>query len=141
MFTMIIDLRLFYLCSAMAILFFGFIIVEDFLQRRNILEYTGLKIGRGKYLVECDPKDFTGDIPLNMVQTTIDAKKLGLVPKVWALANSKEEIGHITRGRRIIHPDPLLVGYVPGVPDRVVVLAMWGNDVEDLDKYFQKRER
>jgi hypothetical protein len=99
------------------------------------------------YIAEIPIGQFTGDAPMQIVDKAVEARRESLYPVVWAMGTT-EELSSISKGQIISTHDPLLVGY----PSRKVsegqdgniwvdcdfgvVLAMWGDDLKDLDEYF-----
>lgn len=104
-------------------------------QERSEPQYTHLKLpNSNKLLVECEPSDYLGTIPDSAVQTTIEMKKQEIQPKVWVVADEKEAVEQV-RGQIPLN-DPLLIGYHKANSGYVTVHAIWGEDIEDMDKLF-----
>jgi len=103
-------------------------------------KYSGYRLSskfsiRTKYLFEIDPSNYKGHIPLKLVEETIKARESGFKPMIWAIATEREII-ELSVGEEIGKYDPLLVGYIPDISGYVVLLGIWGKDIEDLDKLF-----
>lgn len=100
----------------------------------NAKEYTTYEIGHNQLIVEADPKDYMGEVPEGIVQATTEAWRSGLTPKIWALTN-RQQISEIMQGHYVVRMvDPLLVGYMKEINGYVVLLGIWGKDIEDLSK-------
>jgi hypothetical protein len=120
---------------------FGVSVAPNLLRRNESQtpSFTHLKLpNSSKLLVECETSDYLGKIPDGAVQTTIEMKKQDIQPKVWVLADAKEATEQVRGQLPRIVPllDPLLVGYHRGDSEHVTVHAIWGNDIEDMNKLF-----
>jgi len=100
--------------------------------------YSAVRIGWNKYLVESRLENYGGYVPATIAEVALQYKqKYDL--RVWSIV-PRSKVSLMTEPAEMIRVDPLLIGYVQELPNYVVVLAVWGNDVEDLDRYFQKRK-
>jgi len=93
-----------------------------------------IKLNYRKYLFEASVKDYKGHVPVAIAKTLIEYKnKKGFSePRVWGIATRSELHG-------LIHQetvDPLLVMNYEGLQDYSVLIGVWGEDIEDLDKLF-----
>lgn len=101
--------------------------------------FKGVKMDFQKILVETDVSDYVGEVPLEIAQKTIQLREEGLEPKIWFIGN-KDEVKSVLE-KQLVPRDPLLVGVHPHFRLGYAILAaIWGEDVEDLDKYFSERK-
>lgn len=123
------------------------------LNQAEYREYNTYQLGINKYLVEASPQQYLGEVPNTVAQAVVKAKEDNLEPRIWAVGSTRQ-IPEIVEGQKIIQQariDPLLVGYETYIPDPapyklehpnryrrirsenyVVLLAVWGKDIEDL---------
>lgn len=97
-------------------------------------QYTYLKLPKSKLLIECSPSNYLGTIPDVAVRTTVEMCKQNIQPKIWIVA-SEHQVEEQVRGQ-VPLKDPLLVGYHENNKDFVTIHAIWGKDIEDMDKLF-----
>jgi len=94
--------------------------------------YNAEKLTSGRFLVESSTQHFLGDVPQKVIDATVKAIKENYVPFIWFVGSAKE-VPMMTQGMRPIK-DPVLVGYKDGIQSKAVVLAIWGDDIEEIDK-------
>lgn len=108
------------------------------------LSFLGYSIGQGQYLVEIKIDDYKAYVPPQVYQIIEEMKKQSFTKfRIWAIANYWEmqqvsfsavkQVKHKVQNPSYI--DPLLVAYIPK-SEYVALGAMWGKDLEDLDKFF-----
>jgi len=119
----------------------------------RLRKVTAHQIEHGKYIVECRPQEYIDEIPLSIAEASIQLQKDGFTPVVYPIVNQLNLYKYASRfvgcpllvgvhnakwvyqkygddyGHTILQPTPF---------SHVVVAAMWGKDIEDLDEYFGK---
>jgi hypothetical protein len=110
------------------------------------IDYDDRKIGfDDPCLFEVEPGIFKGTVPIQVLKTTVAAKKLGFKPYVWFAA--KERSLEEVISRPVQRLDPAIVGY-PIVAEESghpiinnefgLVVGIWGKDIDSIDKVFQE---
>lgn len=126
----------FLLCSSLTVFLFFFCMFSDVKIER--WQFYGKNFRGNNYLVELYPSEYVHHVPLTVAEQTQEINKDGLTPKIWAVL-SKNQIKETVKSEVVASQkvDPLLIGKinVRGV-SYAVVYAVWGKDIEDLDRVF-----
>jgi len=98
------------------------------------IKFEGVKFG-GQLIVSVPLDKYTGHVPLSVANVAIETKRDFYNQEVWFIA-SRREIPSLVKGERVVRHDPLLVGRDGSLVDYAVLIAIWGEDIEDLNEYF-----
>lgn len=114
---------------------------------RDSVQFTGVLLSEYNrndelnetHLVKCPVEKFMGEVPDSVVKEIIQIKNEGFTPEIW-FVSKVNEIENYMSGVIVRPVDPILVALSDKFAGYAVVRAIWGKDIEDIDRFFAKQE-
>jgi len=104
---------------------------------KEIISFDGKRLFGLTYLASIPREKYTGHVPLDVVRIAKEKEAEGFQLSIWTVAKRYDLAGLIKSEKVIVH-DPLLVGRKRMMGQHVLLFAIWGNDIQDLDTYLSQ---